>query len=270
VVTSELIEEYGRDGIVCLRGLLDDGWVERMRQATDRVLANPTPLAADLTGDAEGKFSSDRFTWMYDDDFKAFCLESPAARVAAEVMESETAVVFRNEILVKEPGTTARTPWHQDQPYYPLRGRQMCTVWVALDPVTDDTGGVEYIAGSHNWGRAFRPEQFGNAPAPAQNIPMETIPAIDSQRDEYTFKSYAMDPGDALVFQGMIVHGAGGNASQQVRRRAINVRFTGDDVTWTPIENYQLPADPGLHEGDHITSDVFPQAWPPVAEPATA
>ena len=42
----------------------------------------------------------------------------PAAQISAELMQSETAQVFHDHVLVKEPGTSKPTPWHQDGPYY--------------------------------------------------------------------------------------------------------------------------------------------------------
>ena len=32
---------------------------------------------------------------------------------------------FHEHVFIKDPGTTRGTPWHQDQPYYPVNGRQV-------------------------------------------------------------------------------------------------------------------------------------------------
>jgi hypothetical protein len=32
-------------------------------------------------------------------------------------------------------GTLERTPWHHDQPYYPVDGEQIVSLWMPLDPV---------------------------------------------------------------------------------------------------------------------------------------
>ena len=37
-------------------------------------------------------------------------------------MGSETARLFHDHLLVKEPRTAQPTPWHQDQPYYNVSG----------------------------------------------------------------------------------------------------------------------------------------------------
>ena len=58
-----------------------------------------------------------------------------ADEVAARLMGSRTARFFHEHVLVKEPGATERTPWHHDQPYYPVDGDQNVSMWIALDPV---------------------------------------------------------------------------------------------------------------------------------------
>jgi hypothetical protein len=49
-------------------------------------------------------------------------------------MGSSAVNFFYDQLFVKEPGTTERTPWHQDQPYWALQGSQICSVWVRYEP----------------------------------------------------------------------------------------------------------------------------------------
>ena len=39
-------------------------------------------------------------------------------------MDSATARFFHEHVLVKEPRTESRTPWHHDLPYYCIDGTQ--------------------------------------------------------------------------------------------------------------------------------------------------
>lgn len=50
-----------------------------------------------------------------------------------------------DQVFVKEPGTSSPTPWHQDQPYWPIKGWQIMSFWAALDPVTEESGGIQFI-----------------------------------------------------------------------------------------------------------------------------
>jgi hypothetical protein len=51
--------------------------------------------------------------------------EIQAAELAARMMESPYAVFYHEHVLDKEPGTEKATPWHQDQPYYPVDGDKL-------------------------------------------------------------------------------------------------------------------------------------------------
>ena len=92
--------------------------------------------------------------------FRAAALASPAAGIAAALMGSANADFFYDQLFVKEPGTAHPTPWHQDQPYWPVKGWQIASVWVALDRIDRSNGAVEFIAGSHRWGVHYRPTAF--------------------------------------------------------------------------------------------------------------
>ena len=67
-----------------------------------------------------------------------FALESPAAEIAGRIMQSDKINFFYDQLLVKEPGTHAPTPWHQDQPYWAVSGWQVASLWLPLDPVACD------------------------------------------------------------------------------------------------------------------------------------
>ena len=53
----------------------------------------------------------------------------------------------------------------------------------------------------------------------------------------------ARAPGDAVVFHGRLVHGAGGNASAGRRRRTLALRFAGEDARWREGEAAFVIAD---------------------------
>ena len=56
------------------------------------------------------------------------------SQLAAELMGSQQVRFFHDHMLVKEPGTSQRTPWHQDIPYYNVEGRQNVSMWIPVDP----------------------------------------------------------------------------------------------------------------------------------------
>ena len=54
IVTSDHIEQFRQDGVVCLRGALAAHWVARLQHAVDRELDAPTMTNLTEMGDALG------------------------------------------------------------------------------------------------------------------------------------------------------------------------------------------------------------------------
>jgi len=121
--TSKLRADYERDDVVCVRDVISLDWLETLCRATDAALANPGPLT-EAYGDPDKPLCfGDLDVWMRVGDFKDYVLSSPAARICGEVVGSSTARFFYDQLLVKEVGCADRTPWHQDQPYWAVKGR---------------------------------------------------------------------------------------------------------------------------------------------------
>ena len=259
-VTAEERENYERDGVVCLRNLFPAGWLAFLADAIDEAMASPGPHAEEYEGaGGAGRFFGDLELAERLPAFRRFVLESPAAEIAGRLMGSTRIHFFYDQLLVKEPGTSARTPWHQDQPYWAVSGRQVCSLWLPLDPVPRDVS-VEYIRGSHRW-LEYNPAHFSDGSAYA-GTGLPRLPDIESHRAQYDIASFALEPGDLLAFQAMIVHGAPGNSGTH-RRRALSTRWTGDDARYcVRAGEVAIPtADPGLRHGDPMECARFPLVW---------
>lgn len=259
-VTAQERADYEADGVVCLRGIFPARWLEFLAGAVEQAMAEPGPHAEDYTpAGAGGRFFGDIELAGRLPAFRRFALESPAAQIAAQVMRSREVRFFYDQLLVKEPGTAERTPWHQDQPYWAVSGRQVCSLWLPLDPVPEPVS-VEYVCGSHRWPE-YSPTHFADG-TPYAGTGLPKLPEIDATRAQHRIARFAMQPGDVLVFQAMIVHGAPGNPGAG-RRRALATRWTGDDARWCrrPGEVAIPTVDPGLSHGEPLSGDRFPLAW---------
>ena len=259
-VTPAERETYERDGVVCLRGIFPAGWLEFLVNAVEEAMASPGPHAEDYErADGSGRFFGDLEMAERLPSFRRFVHESPAAEIAGRLMGASRINFFYDQLLVKEPGTAARTPWHQDQPYWAVSGRQVCSLWLPLDPVPKDVS-VEYVCASHLWPE-YNPAHFSDGSAYA-DTGLPPLPDIEAERSKHRIAAFDMQPGDVLAFQAMIVHGAPGNSGAH-RRRALSTRWTGDDARYCVRRGeVAIPtADPGLKDGDRLECARFPLIW---------
>jgi ectoine hydroxylase-related dioxygenase (phytanoyl-CoA dioxygenase family) len=260
-VTADEIRAYREDGIVVLRQLFDAQWVEHLRPLVDQDMARPGPLHLELDKEEQaGRFFFDTFLWPRIPGFATFVHGSPAGAVVGALMGASKVNVFFDQLLVKEPGTGERTPWHHDLPYWPIDGDQVCTLWLALDEVTPDSGAVEYLRGSHRWGERYHPPAFAGDGRYRTGLP--PVPDFEARRDELDIVQFEMQPGDCTVHHGLLVHGAPGNRRSDRRRRAYVTRWAGDDVVYAPRPNIMpILRDPEIPAGGPLDCDLWPVVW---------
>jgi ectoine hydroxylase-related dioxygenase (phytanoyl-CoA dioxygenase family) len=258
------VEAFQRDGAVVLRQLLTPHEVELLRRGIDANLAHPSPRAKVASArDDPGWFIEDFCCWQENELYRRVIFESALGRTAAALMLSASARLYHDHMLTKEPATRQRTPWHQDQPYYNISGRQNCSFWIPVDPVSRDST-LEFVAGSH-LGPWLMPRSFMDAQArwfPEGSL--AELPDIDAQRAAFRILGWELEPGDAVCFHMLTLHAAGGVEGGR-RRRVFSVRLLGDDIRHAPRRWQTSPDFPGLAEtlgeGEPMEHPLFPVLW---------
>ncbi|MFB1024305.1 MAG: phytanoyl-CoA dioxygenase family protein [Octadecabacter sp.] len=260
LITQDQIDSFQRDGVILIKGLFADH-VDTLRAGVNRNMADPGPFASEnLTSDEKGRFFDDYCNWNRIPEFEAVIRDSPAAEVAADLMQSQTTQLFHDHVLVKEPGTSKPTPWHTDGPYYFVQGQQTVSFWSPLDPVTQAS--LRCVAGSHKWPKPVLPTRWLSETAfYADDDTYMAVPDPDAEGMDV--REWVMEPGDAVAFNYHILHGARGNDAA-TRRRAFSLRLLGDDARYTTRPGPTSPPFPGhdMEQDQRLREDWFPVIWP--------
>ena len=257
MITEDQIKAFETDGAVAIPGLFAD-WVSVMRAGIERNMREPGPYASEnVRAGNPGSFFDDYCNWERIPEFRRIVLQSPAAAAAAALMRSTSAQFFHDHVLVKEPGTQKATPWHQDSPYYFVAGEQTVSFWIPVDPVTEST--LRLIAGSHRWDKPVLPVRWLNDSnfyeGDADYLPVPDPDSVPGHR----VVEWNLSPGDAVAFNFRTVHGARGNLAP-ARRRALSLRWVGDDARYTERPGRTSPPYPGhgMTSGQRLREDWFP------------
>jgi ectoine hydroxylase-related dioxygenase (phytanoyl-CoA dioxygenase family) len=255
------VADYQREGAVVLRGVLSPDQVELLAQGIAHNLTHLSPLALVASQpDDPGRFVEDFCTWQSNAAYESIMRTSALPTVAKALMQSETVRIYHDHLLVKEPGTRQITPWHQDQPYYNVSGRQNVSFWIPVDPVAQEST-LRFVAGSHagTWymPRTFRDNQAKWFPEGT----LQELPAIDANPDRFTQMGWALQPGDAVAFHMLTLHASGG-VSPHSRRRVFSVRYLGDDARhavrpWRTSPPFAALSD-RLPDGAPMEDGLFP------------
>jgi ectoine hydroxylase-related dioxygenase (phytanoyl-CoA dioxygenase family) len=233
-LSPDTIKAFQSDGACVLRGVFID-WIRTLQAGIARNLAAPSADVKIYQGkEGAGRFVGDYCNWDRISEYRDFIFNSDAAAIGKALMGSRTVRLFHEHVLVKEPGADVPTPWHQDQPYYCVDGTDTVSLWIPLDSVPRERT-LEFVAGSHRWGKYFRPERFNKQPL-NENDGLEPVPDINGNREQYRILGWALEPGDAVAFNYMTLHGAPANTSKVEQRRAFSLRLIGDNVRYARRE----------------------------------
>ena len=88
------------------------------------------------------------------------------------------------------------------------------------------------------------------------------LPDIDAEPDRHRILSWPLAAGDAVAFSMATLHAAGGSVGL---RRALSLRYLGDDVTHAPRPWKTSPDFPelagALPAGAPLDHPLFPVVW---------
>lgn len=264
-LSPEEIQRYHDDGVVMIKQAIAPNWLRLIEAGVEIARGDMSMQGRFMSRKTRG-YQMDTFLWKHVDEIRDAIYYGPFAHWAKQLMGSEEVRFFYDQMFVKEPGTDAPTPWHQDLSFWPIRGEQITSFWIPLDPVTRESSGLIYVRGSHKWPQRFKAISPDYVAAIIDDK-MDDIPDINAAPEKYELLDWEMEPGDILMFHPLTLHGSYGNKHRSRRRRALALRWTGDDVVWAPSPK-RMPVH-YRHDskiGAELSGAAFPRILPePIA-----
>ena len=195
--------------------------------------------------------------WRHDARAAQFTLARRFASVAAQLLGVPSVRLYHDQALFKEAGG-GRTPWHQDQPYWPLDTNKTVTMWMPLVDVAPEVGTMTFASGSH---------QLGDLGA--------YVPSDDSDDvfgkliDDKGLELHTYGPlkaGDTTWHNGWMLHHAPQNPTG-VLRAVMTVIYMADGTRVTEPTSKEQAVDkkywlPGTDAGDLAATELNPIVWP--------
>ncbi|MFW2381945.1 MAG: phytanoyl-CoA dioxygenase family protein [Acidimicrobiales bacterium] len=275
-ITSDEIERFRRDGVVMLSGMFERSWVDLLRSGLERHLITPTARARVWDRDDAGRTMFwDSMAWQDVPEYEQFVRQSPAAAIAGQLLGAKRINFFFDAVFVRSAGTQFETPWHQDEPYWSVKGHQTCTVWMPLVRVQAKNA-LAFVPGSHLGEVVFDQYDFGSLNPDAKAgvdrsdfsaIAEADVPDISANPAAFGVVSWDMDPGDCAVFNSRILHGGSGVLGPKDDLPVFTSKWLGDDVRVAFRDEGMDPdfsdimRSHGLSVGDRPVAPPFPEVW---------
>jgi len=274
---SVLREQLREHGVIYVPRALDDNSMRLARDAFQWSLCHPSKNSSQFQGTLQSpaKFYQDLLNPNVLVGYQRLLDESRAPDVVAELWDSPDVWFMYEQVFLKEGGESRRTPWHQDSSYLPVGGEKISVMWIAFEPVGKEDS-LEFVRRSHR-GVLYDGSRFDPADdtAPIYGT-LPRLPNIEAERDRWDIVSWAVEPGDVLIFHPAMLHG-GAPTHQGRRRSTLSLRFFGDTAVYSPLpgtagvgdsDDPKRPGSPfqdmqrNLKSGDPFRHQKFPQVRP--------
>src|SRR6185437_5823881 len=204
------------DGVVVLRGALDDAALADALAAYEWSLAHPGPGASRIRQHGDALFYQDLYNPGCTQAYRAMLERSPLTRIVADIWQTPDVWFMYEQVFLKEGGESRRTPWHQDSSYLAVDGADLAVAWISFDAVAQQDS-LEFVRGSH-------------------------------RGVLYNGSSFALDDDTAPLHGGAPTHPGG-------RRRTLTLRYFGRDCRYDARPGPagpRLSANHGLKHGDPL------------------
>ncbi len=239
-VSRDKVDFYNANGYVRFDDVLNSDEVEALRQDLGEAMEAKKGFVRDLaSSDSDAKPGHKNKIlqmlnlWENFPAVESYVKSGITAKLAQKLTGSQNIYLFHDQALIKEPGPSAPSPWHQDQPYWPSKEPGMLSCWMALDDVTIERGCMQFIPGSHKWGQ-FEPMSFTGKTDALKDVISE------AQKKQWKPVPVELKAGSCTFHHGLTFHYTNANTTNQIRR-ALVIIFIPDGITYAGDEKMEGP-----------------------------
>lgn len=213
IPSRDQIAQYETDGYYIVPGFLSGDEVDNFRShAREQLEAEARDGAVLAKGDRDGKRTLLKMWNTAGDDKYGLLARDQRMVLTAEALLGEEIYLYSHKMTMKQPREGGAWEWHQDFGYWYNNGclrPDMLSVYVSLDKATRENGCLQVLKGTHKLGRLDHIREDGQTNvAPAH---------LEAAVDRYEHIYVEMEPGDALIFHGNLLHRSDANNSDTYR-----------------------------------------------------
>lgn len=157
-------------------------------------------------------------------------------------------LLWNGTYIVKEPRSSAHVSWHQDLAYWGLDGDDQVSMWVALSPASESSGGMRMVPGSHRFGRRSHSLTPDDSNVLYQG---QTVGDVDESQAVFC----ELLPGEASFHHGWSLHSSLPNNSSD-RRIGFNAQYVATHMRQTQHDRDTAILVSGVDDFGHFGEDI--------------
>ena len=250
-LTEDQVAFYRENGFVQLFDVPTPEELEQARAALEdanRLSLDPTHHTSKLNPEYEKVFVQKVNLWLVHDGMRAYTLSPKLADIARRLSGFSAVRLWHDHALIKMPGDSKETAWHQDLPYWPMNEPGALSCWMALDDVDVANGCMQFVPKSHTWG-IFEPIRLVDAQDLFGLVP-------EPETKDFTPFIARMPAGSCTFHDGRTFHYAGPNTTDRPRRAIVTI-YMADGTTYSG-KPHVVTDGLGLTPGQPLDHEAFP------------
>jgi len=249
-VGEEQIAFYRHNGFLQVDDVLDAAEVARLGAEIDEIYRSDRGgIHTGASGSAYAKVLDQRVNlWRDSATMREFVLDGRLAEMARRLCGARAVRLWHDQALLKQPGDSKPTPWHQDLPYWPMNEPGALSLWMALDDVDERNGAMSFIPGS---------QAVGALPGINLVDPQDLFAMVPKgQLAGVRPVTARMRAGSCTFHNGLCFHYAAANTTARPRR-AMVIIYMPDGTTFNG-RGHLCTSGLGLEVGAPLAGELFP------------
>jgi ectoine hydroxylase-related dioxygenase (phytanoyl-CoA dioxygenase family) len=267
IVSSRVIEDYARDGVVLLERPFEQHWIDGLLEEFQRIVRDYEAGSQEYPVRRVNGTLGIQNVVLRNAYYRRWAIESPVAEIVGRVIQSKSIRFYFDNFFCKEGDSPEQaTPIHHDVAAFGFKGVQLPSCWLALSDVDTDNAPLVAYPGSHkDISVMYRSilQKPGLPLLPGYREHDEIGSYLE--RGGFERRVFPARKGDVIMLNPYTIHGSlARTAGPKGMRIGFSTRWFGDDVRWQPSVYCAVEASSHPREipaGDAPPSDLFPIVW---------
>ncbi|MEL7238208.1 MAG: phytanoyl-CoA dioxygenase family protein, partial [Planctomycetota bacterium] len=215
--------DWDRDGILLVRGLLTPGEVQEIRDHFDDFVKTPKTIEnhwypvsdEEAGGDPLKRYPRVLQPHAFMELAKRYMLHERIGKVLAELLQDDP--IATQSMYYFKPSGAKGQALHQDNYYLRVKPYTCVAAWCAIDPAMPENGGMSLVPGTKDYD--IQCPRLGDATPDFVKQGSFTHDYVAPPEGTEAVP-HVMQPGDVLFFNGSVIHGSTPNTHPTLWRRS--------------------------------------------------
>ena len=228
MLSRDNLKEFDKNGYFIIKGLFSIEELQPLIKESGTFSSHPSKFSVkDAKGNPAHLIS---WTHLANDFIGVLPRLKKMVSIPEQILDKEVSH-WHSKISFKNPGSKSGWDWHQDFGHWYREGclsPDMLSIGIALTPMNQDNGSMNFIRCSHKFGRIDHvPTGHSNSADPEY---------VTEALKRYEVVPCILNPGDAVVFHCNLLHGSGPNLTEKHRSLIMCSYNALENDPWKPID----------------------------------